>query len=459
MDNPNPARSWQDQDILKYLGREAPRYTSYPSAHHFTSLDAVTYEGWLGNLPSQESVGVYVHVPFCEQMCYFCGCNTQITRRYDPIAAYATCVIREIQLVGAQLGFRPKVHSLHFGGGSPGILTPDTMTTVFETLVSTFDLERDAEISIELDPRHVTAGQAQNLAGLGFNRVSLGVQDTNPEVQVAINRRQPMPVILGAVDALRVAGLEALGIDLLYGLPHQTAATLETTLSDIERLNPQRISAFSYAHVPWMKKHQQLLDSEALPTIDEKAMQYLQIDTTFQAMGYVAVGIDHFAKTGDGLAIAAGNGTLRRNFMGYTDRPNDRLIAFGGSSISQFDEGIAQNIPQSTPYQRIVSEGRLPIVRGWAYQGDDKMRNTVIADLMCRFEVDVADVLARHGYSPDYLDAEISRLSDFVAAGFVNVSSRKVRFDSPLKMLVRSVACVFDRYAQGAGGDRYSKVV
>lgn len=458
MDTIDPPRSWQDQDIMTFLGQEAPRYTSYPSAHHFTSLDAVTYEGWLGSLSNQNSVGIYVHVPFCEQMCYFCGCNTQITRRYDPIASYAECLIKEIRLVGARLGFRPKIHSLHFGGGSPGILTPKTMTAVFDALAKTFDLQRGAEVSIELDPRHVTAEQAQALAGLGFNRVSLGVQDTNPIVQAAINRRQPLSLIQSAVDTLRREGLDALSIDLLYGLPLQTAATLETTMSDIAQLNPQRISAFSYAHVPWMKKHQQLLDADALPTIREKALQYLQIDTQFQAMGYTAVGIDHFAKPGDGLAKAVRNGTLRRNFMGYTDLPNDRLIAFGGSSISQLDEGIAQNIPQSTPYQRLVNDGQLPIVRGWIYRDDDKMRNAVITELMCRFEVNIDSVLSRFGFPQDYLDREISKLSAFEAAGLVTIEGRRVRFDSPFKMLVRSVACVFDTYARNEGEGRYSKV-
>ncbi|MDV6331126.1 oxygen-independent coproporphyrinogen III oxidase [Asticcacaulis sp. 201] len=458
MQDINPPRSWQDQDMMAYLGREAPRYTSYPSAHHFTSLAPETYAGWLRTLPRDESIGLYVHIPFCEQMCWFCGCNTQITHRAEPVEAYVACLIEEIALVGRELAFRPSVHALHFGGGSPGILSPAAMTRVFEALTRSFDLKADAEISIELDPRQITNEKLKTYTTLGFNRVSLGVQDTQPQVQAAINRHQPFAVIAQSVAALRDHGLTSIGIDLLYGLPHQTADSLAATLNDIARLDPDRISAFSYAHVPWMKKHQQLIDTAALPDIHEKVLQYVQIDTQLRATGYAAVGIDHFAKASDGLAIAARDGTLRRNFMGYTDLPNDRQIAFGASSISQLDDGIAQNIPQSTSYQRLIKEGRLPTVRGWAYQSDDKVRGAVISDLMCRFECNVAEVLQRHGYTVDYLDQDIQRLADFVAAGIVTIDDRIVRFESPMKMLVRSVACVFDTYAAGEGGNRYSKV-
>ena len=458
MQTDNSARSWQDQDLMKYLGKEAPRYTSYPSAHHFGAVSAMTYAEWLGRLAPDQSVGLYVHIPFCEQMCWFCGCNTQITRRYDPIEAYVDCLIQEIAHVGDILGFRPKVHGLHFGGGSPGILTPATMAKLFSALSAHFDLQKGAEISIELDPRRVTAEKVKIYALLGFNRVSLGIQDTQEQVQRAINRFQPMDLIRSSVDLLRAHDLDALGVDLLYGLPHQTAESLENTLHDIATLDPRRISAFSYAHVPWMKKHQQLIDASLLPTTEAKAMQYIQIDTQFRAMGYAAIGIDHFARPDDGLAMAAANGTLRRNFMGYTDLPNDRLISFGASSISELDDGMAQNVSQSTPYQRIVKDNQLPTARGWAYRDDDKVRGAVISDLMCTFEVDVGDVLGRHGYPASHLDTDLARLSDFVSDGLVTLSDRHVRFDSPLKMLVRSVACVFDRYAQDEGANRYSKV-
>ncbi len=451
-------KSWQDRDMLHWLGKEAPRYTSYPSAHHFEALDADTHAGWLGTLTPGQSLGLYVHVPFCEQMCWFCGCNTQITKRSEPVEAYVGNLIAEIAMVGATLGFRPRVHSLHFGGGSPGIVAPDTMARLFDALHEAFDIGAGAEVSIELDPRRLTAEKADAYARLGFNRISLGVQDTQGPVQAAINRIQPVGLIADCMAMLRDRGLDAIGIDLVYGLPKQTAASLEATLADVARLDPHRISAFSYAHVPWVKKHQRLLDESSLPDMRDKVRQYLQIDAGLHAIGYVGIGMDHFAKPGDGLALAAAKGTLRRNFMGYTDMPNDRLIGLGASSISELDQGLAQNIPQATSYETILGRGQLPIVRGWRYRGDDRVRRDVIAGLMCDFTADVGAVAVRHGLPETYFDADIARLGDFVAAGIVTVAGRTVTFDAPLKMLVRSVACIFDRYASGEGGNRYSRV-
>jgi len=347
---------------------------------------------------------------------------------------------------------------LHFGGGSPGIMAPDTMERLFDALHEVFDIDADAEVSIELDPRRLTLEKADTYARLGFNRISLGVQDTQSQVQAAINRIQPVDLIAGCMDMLRQRGLAAIGIDLVYGLPRQTAASLEATVADVARLDPHRISAFSYAHVPWVKKHQRLLDETSLPGIEEKALQYLQIDTALHALGYVGIGMDHFAKPGDGLAKAAANGTLRRNFMGYTDMPNDRLIGLGASSISELDQGLAQNIPQATSYESHLTRGSLPTVRGWQYRGDDLVRREIISSLMCRFTADAGAIAMKHGLPEAYFDADIAALSEFIAAGIVTVSGRTVTFDAPLKMLVRSVACAFDRYATGEGGNRYSRV-
>ncbi|WAC48378.1 oxygen-independent coproporphyrinogen III oxidase [Asticcacaulis sp. SL142] len=451
-------RSWQDQDILRYLGREAPRYTSYPSAHHFSDLSPQTYGSWLETLTPDQSVGLYLHVPFCPQMCYFCGCNTQITKRYDPVASYVDCLIREINMAGQWIAFKPRVHSVHFGGGSPGILEPADMGRIFETLHARFEIAPDAEVSIELDPRRITAVKAQTYAALGFNRVSMGVQDTQTEVQVAINRVQPIEVIQRAADLLRSYGLNALGIDLVYGLPMQTRAGLEATLKDVKGLDADRISAFSYAHVPWFKKHQTLIRDEDIPGVEAKADYFLTLSHALEAQGYQSLGIDHFAKPDDGLCKAQAHRTLRRNFMGYTDMPNDRLIAFGASSISELDDGIAQNIPQSTAYQNTIGQGTLATKRGWAYHADDKLRKAVISDLMCYFEADVAAILARFGYPADYFDAELTALSPFIRDGLVSVRGGHVRFHSPLKMLARSVACIFDLYAQEGGTNRYSRV-
>ncbi|MGZ3304299.1 MAG: oxygen-independent coproporphyrinogen III oxidase [Asticcacaulis sp.] len=445
--------------MLRWLGRQAPRYTSYPSADRFEALTPDIHAQWLERLPRGKSIGLYVHVPFCEQMCWFCGCNTQITRRYEPVEAYVDSLIEEVRLVSRTIGFRPKAHALHFGGGSPGLLTPASMQRLFGALNAAFDLQPGAEISIELDPRRVTAEKAQSYGALGFNRVSLGVQDTQAEVQAAINRLQPMEVLNACVGYLREAGLTELGIDLVYGLPHQTADGLTRTLDDVDTLNPARISAFSYAHVPWARKHQRLIDETALPDVAARTRQYLQIETHLKAAGYIPVGMDHFARPDDGLARAQAEGRLRRNFMGYTDLPNDTLVALGASSISQLEDGIVQNVPQATTYASRIAEGRLPTVRGWLYRDDDAVRAEVIMRLMCDFRVALPEVLARHGLPDTYFDDEIAALAEFTAAGLVEVRGRTVVFDAPLKMLVRPVACVFDRYArEGVTGNRYSRV-
>ncbi|WP_303829190.1 oxygen-independent coproporphyrinogen III oxidase [Asticcacaulis taihuensis] len=460
IDSPrNSPRNWQEHDPRHLLDREAPRYTSYPSAHHFKPLSSDIHADWLRGLSSGGSIGLYIHVPYCEQMCWFCGCNTQITRRYDAIAAYVDQLVAEIAHVSRQIAMRPYVHSLHFGGGSPGLLQAKDMELLFDVLRDRFVFLADAEISIELDPRRVTPDMARLYAGLGFNRVSLGLQDTDPQVQKAINRIQPMPVVRASVDALREAGIKGLGLDLIYGLPFQDEAAFGATLADALSLHPDRLSGFSHAHVPWVRKHQRLIDATALPDAAHKLILFERMTETLTTAGYTPIGIDHFACAEDGLAVALKHRRLRRNFMGYTDQPNDRLLAFGASAISEFDEGLAQNASQSATYQRLIREGGLATARGWAYREDDRVRKAVIAELMCYFEADIGDILVRHGMAFNALDAELERLKPLEALGVVECQCRVVRLKSPLKMLIRNVCAVFDRYMEQPDGQaRYSRV-
>jgi len=454
-----PEKSWQEHDVMRFMGREAPRYTSYPSAHHFGQLGTDTYKGWLSSLSPDQPIALYLHIPFCEQMCHFCGCNTRATLKYAPVEAYVGALVEEIRAVGAHLGFLPKVHSVHFGGGSPSMLVPSDMGRIFDALHAHFDILPDAEIAIELDPRRVTLHKVHAYRGLGFNRVSLGIQDTDPQVQQAINRVQPLEQVKAVMALLRQNGLSRIGIDLVYGLPGQTLHSLQTTLSHVSELDPDRISAFSYAHVPWVKKHQTLIDTDALPDTEDKVAMFLSLTAYLIMHGYQAIGIDHFAKPGDELSTAFAARTMRRNFMGYSTLPNDYLLGLGASSIGELDEGIIQNIPQSTTYQNRILAGEWATSRGWAYQGDDKLRKAVISDLMCYFEADIPAILARYGYAEDYLDADIAGLQDFIDAGIVSVEARCVRFHSPLKMLVRNVACAFDAHArQSDAQNRYSRV-
>lgn len=451
-------RSWQDQDVMAFLGREAPRYTSYPSAHHFGPLDAATYAAWLGHAPRDQSLALYLHIPFCQQLCHFCGCNTRATRRYEPVAEYVDALRREIQMTRMTLGFTPRVHAIHFGGGSPSMLEPADMGRIFEALDAGFDILPDAEISIELDPRHVSERKVAAYKAFGVNRVSLGIQDTDPGVQVAIGRVQPLEQIEAAMRLLREHDLGAIGVDLVYGLPLQTPDSLARTLTDIIALAPSRIAAFSYAHVPWVKKHQNLIDTDALPDTPAKAAMFLQISEALTAHGYEAIGIDHFARPEDELTRCFRAGTMRRNFMGYSTLPNDLLIGLGASSLGELPGGIAQNIPQSTTYANRSRAGELATVRGWRYRDDDKVRKAVISALMCYFKADIGDILVRYGYEPDHLDVEIAALKPFIEAGLVSVDKRVVAFHSPLKMLVRPVAACFDAYMCEDGENRYSRV-
>ena len=456
-----PHRSWQEHERLTLLSMAAPRYTSYPSAHHFTDLSADTYGDWLSRLDRDTSIALYAHIPFCEQMCHFCGCHTRVTRRYEPVFDYVSTLIREIELVAARIGFRPKVHSLHLGGGSPSILNRSDFARLMEAFDSAFVFLPNAEKSMELDPRRVDRDKVTVYRDYGINRVSLGVQDTDPEVQKSINRIQPFEVIMDAFTALRDGGLTAIGLDLVYGLPHQDTQSIIRTMEHVRLLDPDRISVFSYAHVPWMKKHQTLIDETTLPGPEAKVAAFDQISTALETFGYDIIGLDHFAKPEDGLARAACEGRLRRNFMGYVDSPNDILLGFGASSIGETSEGIAQNISQPTTWRTRIEAGQLATQRGWVYHGDDEVRKALISDIMCHFKVDAGAIAFAHGYAIDYFDTDIAGLDDLKVQNIVHLEERRLIFTASLRQLIRAVACRFDTYAKAAQtktGPSYSRV-
>jgi oxygen-independent coproporphyrinogen-3 oxidase len=441
-----------------FLEREAPRYTSYPSAQYFEPLGLVPYRSWLGGLDPSEAVGLYVHVPYCEEMCWFCGCNTKATHRRLPVAAYVDTLIAEIGLLGRRLMRPLPLHSIHFGGGSPTLLTPEDLERIFAVIETTFRRTERTEVSIEIDPRRLTPEKADAYAALGFNRASLGIQDTDAEVMRTVNREQPFAVVRAAADMLRTRGIGALNVDLMYGLPRQTAETIAQTLRDVIDIAPDRIAFFSYAHLPHLKKHQRLIDAALLPGTEAKAASYLQIVEALSLAGFVAIGIDHFAKPTDDLARALRQHTLRRNFQGYSALPNDLLIGLGASAIGELDHGIVQNATASHQYRHAIAAGSLATARGWRFTYEDRMRRDVIRDLMCYLSVDTGLIAERHGYPVDYLDLELGLLAPFVDAGLITIARRRVTFHSPLRMLIRPVAAAFDTYAVRCPEQRYSKV-
>lgn len=441
-----------------WLGTEAPRYTSYPSAHHFSAETAQEKQAeWLSMVKDGSSVSLYMHVPFCKELCWFCGCHTKMTKRYEPISKYVGVMVEELVLLKQKMGGRGKITNLHFGGGSPSLLVAEDLHAIFNAIHDTFDASAMGEAAIELDPRTTTKENIALYAALGINRVSIGIQDFNAEVQVAINRVQPYAQVAEVVSDLRAAGIDEINCDLVYGLPHQTRERFISTLEQTLTLAPRRIALFSYAHVPQVKKHQQMIDTAWLPSEEEKLMLYTIACERLSAAGYVMIGIDHFALADDPLAQAILNGTMKRNFQGYVTDTTDVLIGVGSSSISQFPQGYVQNSAHSVQYRERIAAGQLAGVRGWSFAGEDVIRKQVIDTLMCFLAVDLATVRREHGLVDGHFSEALVQLQHEKYAGVVAVEGERLRLVTPYRMAVRAVAAAFDQY-HGVALGRYSKV-
>ena len=385
-------------DLIARYDQRVPRYTSYPTAPHFTAdIGPAAYASWLRTVPASEALSLYIHVPFCAELCLYCGCHTTVARRYTPVAAYVELLAREIALVAGELGGRRPVAHLHWGGGTPTILSPEDLRRVSATLATRFDIRPGAEIAIEIDPRTLTLPHVEALARIGVTRASLGVQDFDPTVQATIRRLQSYETTALVVDWLRAAGIAGINLDLMYGLPHQSEATVRRSVEQALRLAPDRLALFGYAHVPWMKRHQALLPEAALPGAAERLAQMQAAAETILAAGYEAIGLDHFAKSGDALAGRRKAGHLHRNFQGYTTDEARTLIGFGTSAIGTLPEGYVQNAPGTVAYRETLATGRLATVRGRAVTAEDRLRRAVIERLMCDLAVDLETVAADHG--------------------------------------------------------------
>ncbi|WP_112662745.1 oxygen-independent coproporphyrinogen III oxidase [Microvirga flavescens] len=440
--------------VSRYGGLPVPRYTSYPTAAEFSpSVGPTDYGNWLSRIDAKESVSVYLHVPFCRDLCHYCGCHTKMARRDDVIASYRESLEAEIVLAGAQFPSQLKLARLHWGGGTPSIVGAEGMASIVDVLKRYFVFEPDCEHAVELDPRYVDDAFARKLVALGVNRVSLGVQDLDPAVQVAIGRVQPQAVVETAVNALRAAGLEHINFDLMYGLPLQTEESVRRTCAAVAALSPERIACYGYAHMPSRKRHQRLIDEETLPDVAERFRQSRVVAETFLAHGYVSIGIDHFARPDDPLALAAKEGRLHRNFQGYTDDDRPILIGFGASAISRLANGFAQNVPDISTYQRIVAEGILPTARGCRFTDRDRTRSEIIEQLMCNFRADLASL-----DGPEEFADELAFLRPLIVDGIVTVQDHRVTVTEQGKPFVRLVAAVFDQYREEEP-KRFSKAI
>ncbi len=440
--------------VRRYARLQVPRYTSYPTAAEFTAdVAAADQRRWLIDIDTTEAVSVYLHVPYCRELCLYCGCNSKKALRDDVIAAYREALEREIALVSDVVSAPLRIARLHWGGGTPSILGTDGLASVMQALRDRFVFESGYEHAIELDPRYVTQGLAEGLKALGVNRASLGVQDVNPLVQAAIGRWQPMQDVEAAVTRLRGAGIQNLNFDLIYGLPLQTIASLRKTCEIVAALLPDRIACYGYAHMPRLKANQRRIDQSTLPDIEERIDQAGVISEEFLRHGFLKIGIDHFARPGDALARAAISGRLHRNFQGYTDDAREILIGLGASSISRFRDGYLQNISDVPSYVRAISAGRLASSRGCRLDAAERQRARTIESLMCQFQVDL-DVTA-----PDMaFDEEFALLQPLVRDGLVRIEDRVVTATESGRSIIRVIAAVFDPHTR-VDTARFSKAV
>jgi len=426
---------------LALAERNVPRYTSYPTAPHFTAaVGPDIYRGWLADLPADATLSLYIHVPFCTELCFYCGCNTRAVRKREPVDVYAERLLNEIALFDGLKG--RKLTHLHWGGGTPSILGPQWLETIAARLASRFDLTSLKEHAIELDPRRLDRTLVRSLKTIGVTRASLGVQDTSPHVQQVIGRVQPFELVERAADWLREAGIVNLNVDLMYGLPAQTVRDVARSAELAASLGAQRMALFGYAHVPWFKTHQKLIDEAALPGLAERLEQAQVAADTLCGLGYQAVGLDHFALPDDELAVAARAGTLHRNFQGYTTDVADALIGLGASAIGKLPQGFVQNAPDLAGYTRAVTAGRFAIVKGLALTDEDRVRSGIIERLMCDLALDLASVEG----GPARFAREIAALVPLAEEGLLTIEGALITVTERGRPYVRITAAAFDAY-------------
>jgi len=430
--------------LERYGKTPLPRYTSYPPANLWSEQDeslAQTALGTVGNRP----LSLYVHVPFCRKLCLYCGCNMMVTRSQDLVSRYLAALDVEVARIASLLPERGDVVQVHLGGGTPTYLDEQQLTQLWQSLTQRFQISRDCETSIEIHPPVTSDGQLQRLAELGFSRVSMGVQDFDPVVQKRINRIQPFEQTRDLVLLSRRLGFVSVNMDLMYGLPLQTVERFAHTLDRVAELRPDRIALFGYAHMPQLRKHQSVFRSEELPDAPTRAALFELAMSRLLDLGYVYVGLDHFALPGDELLIARGRGELRRNFMGYTTCKSSEVLAFGPSSISELGRYYLQNARDVVPYCERVESGALPVVRGYCLSEDDLIRRDLIMQLLCNLVVSKQAIAARYGFDFDgYFATEQQALEPLIADGLCGWVDDELRILPPGQLLLRTVASVFD---------------
>lgn len=430
-------------EFVKRYSAPVPRYTSYPTAPHFSdAIDQEAYAKWLAELPADARLSLYFHIPFCQELCWYCGCSTKAVRRYEPVSDYLTSLLAETAEVSGRLPSRHDVTHIHWGGGSPNVLSAQDILALGGEIRARFNVSKDAEFAVEVDPRQLDDDRIEAFSKAGVTRVSIGVQDFEQNVQAAINRIQSYETTKRVIDAFRARGVNQINIDLVYGLPHQTRESVSRTIEKVLSLEPNRIAFFGYAHLPSRLKHQRLIEEDALPDIVERFGQSSRLARILSAAGYVRIGLDHFARADDPLAT----GRINRNFQGYTTDTADALIGLGASSIGRLPQGYVQNAVPVADYARRVNEHGLATVRGIELSEDDRARGFVIERLMCDLSFSASDVRNRFGalaapiieMAETLVETDQDHLVEPITDGF--------RITPRGRPFVRSIAACFDAY-------------
>lgn len=436
-----------DQDIAQFAERRVPRYTSYPTAPHFKAAsDDQNHRQWLAELDPADPLSLYLHVPFCKKVCWYCACNMKLAARIEPVLTYGEHLQKEIDLIADALPAKMTANHIHWGGGTPTAMPIPALKAIMTKLRERIDIADGAEIAFELDPRTFEPEMAIGLAEMGATRASLGVQEFDAKVQETVNRIQPYETVKAAVDSLRAAGIKGINFDLMYGLPHQSVETLRRSIELTLELAPDRIALFGYAHVPWMAKRQRQIPEDTLPDTDARFEQAERAAEALIAAGYERIGLDHFAKPDDAMAIAARAGTLKRNFQGYTVDDSSTLIGLGATSISSLPQAYVQNIVETGAYQRAVAAGLLPTAKTCALTADDKLRRDLIERLMCDGKVDIAAVCDAHNEQPQQFASVLAECQIFAQQGLLKLDGWEIAITEKGRPALRVVAALFDAY-------------
>ncbi|WP_050929046.1 oxygen-independent coproporphyrinogen III oxidase [Aestuariivita boseongensis] len=429
-----------------------PRYTSYPTAPHFDDrVGPGHFVDWIGQIPEGGQISLYVHVPFCRRLCWFCACRTQGTQSDEPVAAYLETLKQELALLKTVLPAGVSLSRLHWGGGTPTLLKPEMMSELAQAIADVAPFAEGYEFSVEIDPNEIDEARVDALAAAGMNRASIGVQDFNADIQQTIGRIQSFDVTKAAADMLRARGIRSLNADILFGLPSQSKERMTESVQKLLSLNPDRVALYGYAHVPWMARRQTMIPSDELPTPEERLALFDTARRLFMWDGYREIGIDHFARPDDGLSTALDAGKLRRNFQGYTDDTSDVLIGVGASSISKFPQGFAQNAPSTGKHTGEIRAGQFSVSRGHVFQGDDLMRARLIEALMCDFRINTAEITDRFGVSR----AEVTDLfqkAETAFPGMIELTEDGLFVPQEARPLTRMIARVFDAYDLSKAG-------